>query len=505
MNEISAKYFSTKFIIENKLKLADIVILEYIYSWILSNNPPEFKMESGKKAFYLSQSHIADDYNSLIDQSTVSRKIRKLEKCGIVETRIIDSVKGKFYLCFNWDKVVESLAPRQLLEQQKYKYCSNWFEKIFQYIKEEQRAKEDWDKQWNKKSWHEKIEYEKQQEQQWKQQQADSYNRTNEENMAGLLDDKDMQLQKPKYCKQADAIAKRILTKYVNYFQNRIPQAGQQPTKTYISICHKIEDIYNGNFTKSRFYEFDNSVFNNKQFDTEGWREKINNVKGDWSKVKALIFNAVENFVLMYEEDRMPFKKDWLTNNLNEWFHSENPNSRNQSQFIQSLNEPQIQKSKLGMDKAKNIVEDLKKKSPVSYYAGHELNELLPANANELTAWQFIIDIIKWGKLLWQFDENAKYFMQCKINGELQAGPKVLPALFARWLKDEDVSVTLATLDIKQSSANNGPWRWFYEQACRKHDMNPNFVDCFDTADFYDARKMSGKITFDDMNEIPVF
>ena len=505
MNEISAKYFSTKFIIENKLKLADIVILEYIYSWILSNNPPEFKMESGKKAFYLSQSHIANDYNSLIDQSTVSRKIRKLEKCGIVETRIIDSVKGKFYLCFNWDKVVESLAPQQLLEQQKYKYCSNWFEKIFQYIKEEQRAKEEWNKQWNKKSWHEKIEYEKQQEQQWKQQQADSYNRTNEENMAGLLDDKDMQLQKPKYCKQADAIAKRILTKYVNYFQNRIPQAGQQPTKTYISICHKIEDIYNGNFTKSRFYEFDDSVFNNRQFDTEGWREKINDVKGDWSKVKALIFNAVENFVLMYEEDRMPFKKDWLTNNLSEWFHSQNPNSRNQSQFIQSLNEPQIQKEKLGTDKAKNIVENLKKKSFVSYYAGHELNELLPVSANELTAWQFITDIIKWGKLLWQFDENAKYFMQCKINGELQAGPKVLPALFARYLKENKISVSLSTLNIQQAVDNNGPWRWFIEEACRKHDMNMNFVQCFNDADFYDARKIGGKITFDDMNEIPVF
>ena len=106
---------------------------------------------------------------------------------------------------------------------------------------------------------------------------------------------------------------------------------------------------------------------------------------------------------------------------------------------------------------------------------------------------------------MWQFGENAKYFMQCKINGELQAGPKVLPALFARWLKEQDVSVTLATLDIKQSSENNGPWCWFYEQACRKHDMNPNFVDCFDIDDFYDARKMSGKITFDDMNEIPVF
>ena len=63
----------------------------------------------------------------------------------------------------------------------------------------------------------------------------------------------------------------------------------------------------------------------------------------------------------MYDEDRMPMKKDYLTNNLNDWFFSDNPNSKGQSQFIQSLNEPQIQKSKLGMDKAKNIVEDLKK------------------------------------------------------------------------------------------------------------------------------------------------
>ena len=80
--------------------------------------------------------------------------------------------------------------------------------------------------------------------------------------------------------------------------------------------------------------------------------------KSTHQQEKALIFNAVENFALMFKDDRMPFKKDFLVSSLNEWFHSENPNSRNQSQFIQSLNEPQIQKSKLGMDKAKNIVED---------------------------------------------------------------------------------------------------------------------------------------------------
>ena len=494
------RFFSTNFIIKNKLSFSTVVLLQDIYFWILSRNPPKSFQFQNETYYFISQSHFCELNKGLLNQQRVSAIFKELKKIGIIHNSILVDLH-KNYISLNWQKIKESILIREELEQIER---DDWWKRIHDYADEQIALKKQpaskMDSNYEVVEKNNRLYLVKK-----KQQQADSYNRTNEENMAGLLDDKDMQLQKPKYCKQADAIAKRILTKYVNYFQNRIPEEGQQPTKTYISICHKIEDIYNGHFLSSRYYNFDEAVFNNKQFDTEGWREKLKAVRGDWSKVKALIFNAVENFALMFKDDRMPFKKDFLVSSLNNWFYSENPNSKNQSQFIQSLNEPQVQKSKLGMDKAKNIVEDLKKKSPVSYYAGHELNELLPANANELTAWQFITDIIKWGKLLWQFDENAKYFMQCKINGELQAGPKVLPALFARWLKDEDVSVTLATLDIKQSSANNGPWRWFYEQACRKHDMNPNFVDCFDTADFYDARKMSGKITFDDMSEIPVF
>ena len=460
--------FSANAYIDKQLTLLNCCTLEVLFNWFKNNSKLNNLIVYENDIYQWFNLKVLSEY-CRCSWKTMQSNISVLSALGFLKK--LKTKDNKLYLAFDFEKYKTALNSEEDLVCKRI----TWINK---YLEEEKEKKI-------------KI--------------IETYNKSTKENeMDSLLDEKDMNVKK-NYCKQADAIAKRILTKYVNYFQNRIPQAGQQPTKTYISICHKIEDIYNGNFTKSRFYEFDNSVFNNKQFDTEGWREKINDVKGDWSKVKALIFNAVENFVLMYEEDRMPFKKDWLTNNLSEWFHSDNPNSKNQSQFIQSLNEPQIQKSKLGMDKAKNIVADLKKKSLVSYYAGHELNELLPANANELTAWQFITDIIKWGKLLWQFDENAKYFMQCKINGELQAGPKVLPALFARWLKEEDISVTLATLNIRQGSANNGPWRWFYEQACRKHDMNPHFVDCFDTSDFYDAMKMSGKITFDDISEIPVF
>ena len=347
---------------------------------------------------------------------------------------------------------------------------------------------------------HERIEYYKNQEEEWKKEQ-NSYNKTSEVNkVAGLLDDEEMQVAKPKYCKQSDAIAKKILNKYGQYFVTRFPNDGEEPTKTYIRLCNKITDIYNGHFVSSRFYNFDEGVFNNKQFDTEGWQDKIKAVKNDWTKTKQLIFQAVENFVLMYDEDRMPMKKDYLTNNLNDWFFSDNPNSKGQSQFIQSLNEPMVVKQKLSLDKAKVIVEEIKSKSPVSYYAGHELNELLPANANEASAWTLIQDIIKWGKLLFQFDENAKYFFQCEINEKLESGPKVLPALFARYLKENNISVSLNTLNIKQSIDSNAPWCWFINEACKKHNLNPDCVQCLDDADFFDAYNKG--ITFDEMEEI---
>lgn len=460
--------FSANAYIDKQLTLLNCCTLEVLFNWFKNNSKLNNLIVYENDIYQWFNLKVLSEY-CRCSWKTMQSNISVLSALGFLKK--LKTKDNKLYLAFDFEKYKTALNSEEDLVCKRI----NWINK---YLEEEKDKKI-------------KI--------------IETYNKSTKENeMDSLLDEKDMNVEK-NYCKQADAIAKRILIKYATIFQNRIPEKGQQPTKTYISICHKIEDIYNGHFLSSRYYNFDEAVFNNKQFDTAGWREKLKAVRGDWSKVKALIFNAVKNFALMFQEDRMPFKKDFLVSSLNDWFYSDNPNSKNQSQFIQSLNEPQIQKSKLGMDKAKNIVADLKKKSPVSYYAGHELNELLPANANELTAWQFITDIIKWGKLLWQFDENAKYFMQCKINGELQAGPKVLPALFARWLKEQDVSVTLATLDIKQSSANNGPWCWFYEQACRKHDMNPNFVDCFDIDDFYDARKMSGKITFDDMSEIPVF
>lgn len=517
MNGITAKYFSSKFVIENKLTLADVALLEYLYSWVLSKTPPDFKLYGIKKAFWISQSKIAEDFEGLMSRAVVSQRFRKFERIGLIERKFTEDYY-RFRACFNWKKVLESLAPQEWLKELNMKFALNWFEKIFSYMQEEQSEEAKRHEEWQKKPAHEIInsfiEEEKEQKKKYIEKIGveafeEEERKFKEKRQRALLLDIPVDRvlddgEKLPYCKQSDAIAKKVLWKYGTYFQNRVPKEGEKPTKTYVKLCHKIEDIYNGRFTSSRYYNFNEKVFSNKQFQTDGWREKINAVKGDWKKVKQLIFNACDNFALMYKEDRMPFNKDFLTTSLNDWFFSDNPTSKGQSQFIQSLNEPQVQGKKLDTDKALKIVDELKQKSPVYYESGHELNELLPVNASESLAWGYIKKIIQWGKLLWQFEGNAKYFLECEINGKLESGAKVLPALFARYLKQNKISVSLATLDIEKSVENNGPWKWFVEQACREHDMNINFVECFEVGDFYDAGSTKQNEDEDEY-EIPVF
>lgn len=516
MNGITAKYFSSKFVIENKLTLADVALLEYLYSWILSETPPDVKLYGIKKAFWISQSKIAQDFEGLMVQAVVSQRFRKFERIGLIEKKFIEDYYC-FRVCFNWKKVLESLAPQEWLKELNMKFALNWFEKIFSYMQEEQSEEAKRREEWQKKPAHEIINgfIEEEREQKKKYIEKIGVEAFEEEErkfkakrqkallldipVDRVLDDGE----KLPYCKQSDAIAKKVLWKYGLYFQNRVPKEGEKPTKTYIKLCHKIEDIYNGRFTSSRYYNFNEKVFSNKQFETDGWREKINAVKGNWKEVKRLIFNACENFALMYDENRMPFNKNFLTTSLNDWFFSDNPTSKGQSQFIQSLNEPMVQGQKLDREGGQRIANKIKQKSPVAYESGHELNELLPVNASESVAWRYIKNIINWGKLLYEFEPNAKYFLECEINGQLESGAKVLPALFARYLKENKISVSLGTLDIEKSVDNNAPWRWFIEDACRKHEMNMDFVQCFNASDFYDAGR-SSNIENDDY-EIPVF
>lgn len=481
------RFFNSDFIIKNKLSLSTVIILQDIYFWILGNNPPKSIIIEGRTYYYISQTHLSNLNYGLLTQPAISWVLKQLKELGIIKSTMVIDYSCN-YINFDWNIIKQSVLDKGVLKKMEN---NEWWKKIHDYadaqIAQENRRELSEDDMLNKG--YEIV-----------VKNGRNYLVKKKENKNTLLTDEDMNIER-KYCKYSDSIAKRILKKYPTYFCTRYPKDNEKPTKTYTRLCRKIEDIYNGNFLNPRMYSFDENVFKNKQFDTSGWKEKIKEVKGDWNKVRSLIFKAIDNFILMFEEDRMPLSKNYLTNNLNDWFFCNNLNDKGQSQFIQSLNEPMIRQEKLSLDKAKTIVSDIKKQSNVSYESGHELNSLLPPKANEMVAWNNIQNIIKWGKLLYQYDENAKYFLCCEINGNQESGPKVLPALFARYLKENKIGVSLNTLNIEKAIDSNAPWCWFIDEAIKKHNLNSSCVHCLNNEDFFDAYNKNN-ISFNDMEDV---
>ena len=230
--------FSANAYIDKQLTLLNCCTLEVLFNWFKNNSKLNNLIVYENDIYQWFNLKVLSQY-CRCSWKTMQSNISVLSALGFLKK--LKTKDNKLYLAFDFEKYKTALNSEEDL------VCKRiiWINK---YLEEEKDKKI-------------KI--------------IETYNKSTKENeMDSLLDEKDMNVKK-NYCKQADAIAKRILIKYATIFQNRIPEEGQQPTKTYISICHKIEDIYNGHFLSSRYYNFDEAVFNNKQFDTEGWREKL--------------------------------------------------------------------------------------------------------------------------------------------------------------------------------------------------------------------------------------
>lgn len=294
-------------------------------------------------------------------------------------------------------------------------------------------------------------------------------------------------IEKPSYCIEADAIAKLILRKYPQYFSHRIPDEKSPATKTYVSICRAIEDLYNGRFIRER--SLCENFLNNKQFNIEGWQSKIKAVKGDWIAVKKLILGALKNFVLMFDENRMPYSKEYLQNNLNLWFYDNvSIQGEGQSQFILCLFEPEYTKKHNSEAKADKIFETLSNTAKKGGNELFEMNTSMPAGL----FWEKIKEMVEWGKSAFEVEDNIQYWI---------SSASELPSKFASYCRENDITVSLATVDIKKAVESNAPWTWFVKDACIKHGLNSSLAECADESDMLDCYKSIKKITFDDMNE----
>lgn len=495
------RFFNTDFIIKNKLSFSSVIILQDIYFWIFGKKPPMSLKINNKKFFYISQTHFSTLNVGLLSQPAVNLIFSELRKAGIIDDSILLN-RHMNYINFNWEVMRESIMEENNLPPLEYydimgmpeetliKMLRNMHARIDEEIEKEKRRKEngELDKDDMLNQGYEIVE-KNNRNYLVKKKEVQPENpiiKNSEDKM--LLSEEDMGM-KPKICREADAIARVILKRYNNYFSHRVPENGAKPTKTYIDICNKITDIYNGVFIKSRFYPLGERCLKNKQFQIDGWRDKIKEVQGDWVKTKKLILGALKNFVLMHDENRMPYSKDYLQTNLSLWFYDKVSNyDEPQSQFIFCLFEPEFTTKHNSEIKADKIFESLPEKAKVGGNKLFEMNENMPSGL----FWEKIKEMTEWGKLALENEPNIHYW--------ITSGSE-LPELFADYCEEKKLSISINTLDIKKAVESNSPWTWFVKDMSIKHGLNSHLSECVTAEDFLDCYS-STHITFDDMDEV---
>lgn len=492
------RFFNTEFITKNKLSFSTVIILQDIYFWIFGKKPPKSMAIKGKKYFYISQTHFATLNVGLLSQPAVNLIFSELKKSGVISSSVLVN-RHMNYISFDWNKVKESIMEEDKLppleyydimgmpEERLVEMLRYMHKRINEEIEEEREISSN---KLNSKDMvnqgYDVVERNNRNYLVKSKKPSKSYNKVEEEEM--LLTEEDMNI-KSRICKEADAIARLIIKKYNNYFSHKVPVEGVEPTKTYVSICEKIADIYNGTFVKSRFYPMGERFLNNKQFKIDGWRDKLKEVQGDWLKVRKLILSALKNFVLMHEENRMPYSKDYLQYNLNLWFYDKSSDYDNpQSQFVLCLFEPEFTNKHNSELKADKIFESLPEKARQGGNRLFGLNENMPSGS----FWEKVKEIVEWGKLAFENEPNITYWI---------TSPSEIPGEFAKYCEEKEISVSISTLDIQKAVDTNSPWTWFIKDMSIKHGLNSHLSELVTSEDFLDCYGESSRVVFEDGTE----
>ena len=414
------------------LKHNHILILLYLYQWVASNNPPKLKkFDDDRNYFWIAIDKLSNDLN-------LSRQ----------------QVQNALYRLENKDKSIQSslqpfIFPKQVKKENKLYISINETMIPFIVSPEENEFINTVQKKLN----------------------GNTYNikKIGEKKMLFEIEE-----EHKSWSRQAEMIVNKIINEYPNIFSTRIPKG--KLTKTYSNCCKCVQDIFNGNFINSRIYPLSEKFLSNNQFNIDDWKNKIKEVKGDWNKTRQLILSSIKNYVLMFDEKRMPFRKENLTSSLSEWFYnSYNKGTYEQtSYFIYSLNEPNLTSKQLSENKADKIFDELPES--VRGYG----NDLVDLNKSMYPGalWEHIKEIYEWGNLLLDYDENARYWIS-KDGNIIQK--------FNEFIKEKNISVSVNTFDISKAVDCNGPWCWFISDAISNHSLNSKLLSCINEQDFYDC------------------
>lgn len=279
-----------------------------------------------------------------------------------------------------------------------------------------------------------------------------------EEEMNGLFEITD----EKKYPEQAVKIVEKILD------SNSIFKTKKNPsTKTFQTAVKFIADLHAGLVTNPRIYPIKDE---RKEFDINGWKDKLKAVKLNWKAVENLIVNSIKNYNLMFETDYMPYNKLYLPNSLDKYFYN---SLTKESFFIRSLNKPMKSNKFLSEKKADNIFDSL----PTSVQqAGEELLDLNPKMSSGIY-WEKIKDIYEWSSTLKECETASGYWF---------SEPSDLIYKYRDYLENNSITVAINTIDISKVDSGFTPWKRFLESAIKTHGLNPKLLYCANSKDVDD-------------------
>lgn len=377
-------------------------LLSFVYEWISSSNPPISRYMDGKKYYLINYSYLSRKLET--SYMNIRNYVKRL--CGdaisnlkFFSKKLTSGKDGKTYSWFSMDM---DLAEKALKKDSRVykKLCALREKKMTDALFEVEETKID-------------------------------------------------------YPIESISIVNRAIEKYSCYFKNRIPSAFSKPTKNYMECLKKVTDIYKGNFTNPRLYSMSENFNNNKQFKIEDWRKKVDEVKGDWLKVKKLIFTSLDNFNLMHLPMYLPFSKNYLETDFSNWLYD---SWNGQSQFVQGIEVPWKVRTLLSEDKADKIFNRLPNKARD---AGNEFFDM-NNSMGSVVLWESIENMTQWAKSIFKYDYNIRYWVSSYDE---------VPLKFAEYCKEHDIKVNSTTLDMHRAIESNAPWKWFVDEAFKEHNI----------------------------------
>ena len=270
------------------------------------------------------------------------------------------------------------------------------------------------------------------------------------------------EIQEKKFSSMAEEMITKIVKKNRDVFGTRLPSNGSKFSTSFTKACQFLDDIYNGDIFNARLHLTINSLDSKRcSFYIEGWKDKLEKCKGNWNEIHKLLNKAVRNYKLMRESNRMPMKKTSLPRSIDTWFEDSYSNN---SYFIYCLNEPPLIRDRNNEKIADEIFDIL---PSAAKKGGNRLFDLNPSMSDS-QFWENIKNMVEWGDTLCKYDSNAHYWIDKGAD---------IPSKFCDYLIENNLTMSLVTVNLPRAIECNGPWTWFLNDVIVKHDLDVNILN----------------------------